>query len=387
MDTSTATLPKLLWLSDRPAPAVVAEAVAGRWQLEPYRPDEPLSEQMDEASVALVMPSGDAASLDGLLESLDRAGAVAIFILSDAAEELRAVLGLRDGPFLWVPEDASAVELAAEIAAAHRLCPTIRRLRGELSAGEQISSDLDEELRLAANLQRDFLPTDPPEVGPVRFAALLLPAGFVSGDIYDIVRLDETTVGFYVADAVGHGLPAALLTMFIKKALQTKRITGNTYEIIPPEVAMAGLNADICQQNLSGFHFCTAAYGVLETSSLTLTYACAGHPEPVLLRAGGAVETLAAPGGLLGVMPDEAYEARTVRLAAGDRLVFYTDGLEAAFRRADGTRPEMYDALRPFTDADRDEMLSDLAESIRRSRARRRLDLDDATVILADVER
>jgi sigma-B regulation protein RsbU (phosphoserine phosphatase) len=174
--------------------------------------------------------------------------------------------------------------------------------------------------------------------------------------------------------------------MFIKKALQTKRISGNTYEIIPPEVAVAGLNADICQQNLSGFHFCTAAYGVLDTSSLTLTYACAGHPEPVLLRAGGEVETLGAPGGLLGVMPDEAYASRSVRLGAGDRLVFYSDGVEAAFRSSDGTRPEMSDALRPFANAGRDEVLADLAERIRRSRAQRRLDLDDATVILADVE-
>ena len=77
-----------------------------------------------------------------------------------------------------------------------------------------------------------------PEVGPIRFGALYRPATWVSGDIYDVVRLDETHVGFYVADAVGHGMPAALLTMFIKKALLTKRILGHTYEILPPHVSL-----------------------------------------------------------------------------------------------------------------------------------------------------
>ena len=84
---------------------------------------------------------------------------------------------------------------------------------------------IDEELRLAARLQQDFLPKELPEVGPVRFHTLFRPAGYVSGDLYDVMRLDETRVGFYMADAVGHGVPAALLTMFIKQALITKEIT------------------------------------------------------------------------------------------------------------------------------------------------------------------
>ncbi len=75
---------------------------------------------------------------------------------------------------------------------------------------------LDEELRLAARLQQDFLPRELPQLGPVHFHTLFRPAGYVSGDLYDVVRLDQRRVGFYLADAVGHGMPAALLTMFIK---------------------------------------------------------------------------------------------------------------------------------------------------------------------------
>ena len=76
---------------------------------------------------------------------------------------------------------------------------------------------LDEELRLAAKLQQDFLPKQLPQVGPIHFHSLFRPAGYVSGDLYDVMRLDEKRVGFFPVDAVGHGMPAALLTMFIKR--------------------------------------------------------------------------------------------------------------------------------------------------------------------------
>ncbi|HAU37257.1 MAG TPA: hypothetical protein DCX07_06020, partial [Phycisphaerales bacterium] len=110
---------------------------------------------------------------------------------------------------------ADARELAARLDAAAALQPTIVRLRDELAAARQASDkaertfvELGEEMRLAARLQRDFLPRRLPEVGPARFGVLYRPATWVSGDIYDILRLDETHVGFYVADAVGHGMPA-----------------------------------------------------------------------------------------------------------------------------------------------------------------------------------
>lgn len=386
MDTSTATAPKLLWLSDLPVPPAVFDAVADRWRLQPHNPHEPLDRQVGEVCVAVAMPAGDAASLARMLEMLDRAGAAAVVIIPEEAEQLQAVLEGRQGPFLPVSPHAALPEIAAVISAVCRLAPIVRRFRNEspIAGGGE---ELGEEMRIAANLQRDFLPSRLPEVGPVLFGTLFMPAGFVSGDIYDVVRLDETTLGFYVADAVGHGLPAALLTMFIKKALQTKRISGHSYEIIRPEIALAQLNADICEQNASGFHFCTAVYGVLDTASLELTYACAGHPEPVLFRTDGEVRSLAAPGGLLGVMPDEAYESRTVTLRAGDRLVLYSDGLESIFRCEDGTRPPMTEALGPFAVAGRDEMFAKLRERVEQIRLPERLDIDDVTVVVADVDR
>ena len=189
---------------------------------------------------------------------------------------------------------------------------------------------LDEELRLAARLQQDFLPKQMPQVGPVHFHVLFRPAGYVSGDLYDMLRLDEKHVAFFIVDAVGHGMPAALLTMFIKRALVCKEIGPNGYRLLPPSETLQRVNDALIEQNLSASTFATALYGVLDTESLVLTFATAGHPAPLLLR-GDQMTDLVVEGPLLGVFAGETYRPSTVQLQTGDRLLVYSDGVEVAF--------------------------------------------------------
>lgn len=341
--TLTATRTKLLWLGPWPPPANVIQAAGDRWELTGPDPARPLREQLTQAPVALVaVDDRDGGRvLAGLLDRLARSATVAVFLLAEDAPTAKAMLGGRRGQFLCVAADARAEELAAKLSAAGELQPAIAALRTELSsapgadgAGRADLAELDQQLRLAGRLQQDFLPRRMPEVGPLRFAALYRPAGWVSGDLYDVARLDETHVGFYVADVVGHGMPAALLTMFIKKALQTKRIFGHAYRIVPPDASLAELNADICDQDLPSCQFCTAFYGVVDTATLTLTYARAGHPAPILIRADGSSGLLNSPGFLLGVVPEAPFASSRLHLAAGDRLMLYTDGLEGVLGRA-----------------------------------------------------
>jgi sigma-B regulation protein RsbU (phosphoserine phosphatase) len=235
-------------------------------------------------------------------------------------------------------------------------------------------------------LQQDFLPRRLPEVGPARFAVLYRPATWLSGDIYDVSRLDEQHVGFYVADAVGHGMPAALLTMFIKHALQTKRIIGNTYQIVPPEVSLSQLNADICRQNLTSCQFCTGIYCVLDTSKLVLTYCRAGHPPAILFRENGTIEHLNAPGSLLGVFPEETFQSRTLPLERGDRLVVFTDGAEEALRLSAG-KPgaDLADLIASTAQTPRDEMLLQLTQWIDAGKPGPAA--DDITIMVMDIEK
>src|SRR5688500_13557892 len=191
---------------------------------------------------------------------------------------------------------------------------------------------LDEEMRRAARLQQDFLTKKLPQVGPVHFHTLFRPAGYVSGDLYDVMRLDETHVGLFICDAVGHGMPAALLTMFIKRALVTKEfLAGGGYRLLDPAQTMARINEALGEQNLSQATYGTALYAVVTTQSLEMRFARGGHPPPALLRDDGSMELLRAEGALLGIFEGEAFAQATVQLRHGDRLMVYSDGVEIGF--------------------------------------------------------
>ena len=103
-----------------------------------------------------------------------------------------------------------------------------------ITDAQAFADNMAEQLRMAGLVQRDFLPSQLPNSDRLRWAAIFLPAEWVSGDIYDIVRIDEQHIGFYVVDVVGHGMPAALLTIFLKQALVMRETTGNSYRIFSP---------------------------------------------------------------------------------------------------------------------------------------------------------
>ena len=189
---------------------------------------------------------------------------------------------------------------------------------------------LDEELRLAARLQLDFMPKELPQVGNVFFHVLFRPAGYVSGDLYDVIRLDENHVAFFIVDAVGHGMPAALLTMFIKKSLAYKEITSTGYRLLKPSEAMARVNDALVEQGLSPSTFATAVYGIINTITLELEMVCAGHPPPLLQR-NNTLQPTEVQGSLLGVFEKEEFQSTTLQLRPGDRLIVYSDGVEVAF--------------------------------------------------------
>lgn len=239
------------------------------------------------------------------------------------------------------PPSADPLTLAAVLQSLRSQLPALRAMKNELkllrrhqgSLGDQIGR-IDEELRLAAQLQKEFLPKSMPTMGPVSFRVMFRPASYVSGDIYDVTRLDEEHLSFFIADAVGHGVPAALLTMFIKRALQTKKIdptAARGYRILEPSEALGRLNRDLVETQGGQVRFATACYGVVNCNTRQLCVSRAGHPLPILLRGDGTTIKLEPEGGLLGVFPEEEYEQACVQLDDGDRLLLYSDGFEMAF--------------------------------------------------------
>jgi serine phosphatase RsbU (regulator of sigma subunit) len=197
-----------------------------------------------------------------------------------------------------------------------------------------VHKEMAKQLEMAGHVQRNFLPTRLPHTQKIRWAASFHPAEWVSGDIYDIARLDEKHIGFYLADAVGHSMPAALLTIFLKQAATMRQTIGNDYYIFKPWEVVTALNLRMSEQELAGCLFATCFYGLLNIETLQLEYARAGHPYPVLIR-GEELIQLKTRGGLLGIFPEADFEQKSIQLQPGDKLFIFSDGAEPLLGESD----------------------------------------------------
>ncbi|MFC1761749.1 PP2C family protein-serine/threonine phosphatase [Planctomycetota bacterium] len=206
--------------------------------------------------------------------------------------------------------------------------PGTNRLAEQLKMAGSLIETLTEELRLAGQVQRDFLPHTLPNTDQIQWAATFMPAEWVSGDIYNVTALDDDHVGFYIVDAVGHAMPAALLTIFVKQAMQLTETVDKESRILRPAEVMHRLNLRMSREKLSGYQFATACYCLLNTRTLELAYARAGHPYPLLIREGETPEQLEVRGSLLGVFEEAQYGENTVQLEPGDKFILYSDGAE-----------------------------------------------------------
>ena len=194
---------------------------------------------------------------------------------------------------------------------------------------QQAYKQIDQELELASRIQSSFLPQTLPEAPGSRFAVHYQLCGRVGGDFYDVFRLDENHVGFYVADAMGHGVPASLLTIFVKKGVRPKEVFGKQYRLVPPGEVLSRLNKELIDQQLSDTPFITMAYGLFNHRDGVLRFARAGHPYPLLIPREGDLDWWQQEGLLLGVV-DATFPTHTYQLRPGDKVLLYSDGVDTA---------------------------------------------------------
>jgi serine phosphatase RsbU (regulator of sigma subunit) len=188
---------------------------------------------------------------------------------------------------------------------------------------------LNDDLTSAAVLQQEFMSTHTDPVHGLYFNTLWHPTGVVSGDMYDITKLDDDHISFFLADAIGHGIPAAMLAMAIAKALAgcRKDRDGNFNE---PSAVLNALNHSILDRNATTARFATAMYGVINCKTRTLKIAGAGHPSALWFRESDTPTLLDSKGPLLGIFPDAEFPSETISLGNNDRVLFYSDGFEDA---------------------------------------------------------
>jgi len=179
----------------------------------------------------------------------------------------------------------------------------------------------EEELSDAREIQGRLLPKSLPQVPGYEVAAVNQPLRFVGGDYYNVVRMDDRHTAFCIADVAGKGLPAALLMSTLQAALQPLI----TQSLGPAELCQR-LNRILCEVMPLG-KFISFFYSVLDSAENRLTYCNAGHNPPLLIRDNGEASELGTEGAVLGQFPGWQYRQSELRLASGDRLLLFTDGI------------------------------------------------------------
>jgi phosphoserine phosphatase RsbU/P len=194
---------------------------------------------------------------------------------------------------------------------------------------------LEEELRIARQIQMSLLPRGTLDIPGLSVTALCVPAREVGGDYYDFFPLPLNKLGVLIADVSGKGTSAALYMAELKGLVLS---LSQIYQ--SPRQLLMEVNR-IISENLDSRSFITMTYAVLDLAAGTMTYARAGHTPLMHLRCGegetGAVQTLIPSGMVLGLrIPGaeqkfaELLEEDRLDLGLGDVIVFYTDGITEA---------------------------------------------------------
>ncbi len=214
------------------------------------------------------------------------------------------------------------------------------KLEGEFTASDELlledlariaslameNARLDErERHIARTLQDSLLPRSLPVIAGLECEARYLAGGegtVVGGDLYDLFPVEDEWA-LVVGDVCGKGAEAAALTAMVRYTLRAESLHHHS-----PGDVLRLLNSAILRQ-LDDGRFCTVLHGRMRVGDegATITLASAGHPPPILVRAGGGVETAACGGPLLGIIPEVSHPDVVVELGAGDALVAFTDGV------------------------------------------------------------
>jgi sigma-B regulation protein RsbU (phosphoserine phosphatase) len=189
---------------------------------------------------------------------------------------------------------------------------------------EQSRRRMAVELSQAAEIQRQFLPAVAPQISGLELAGFNVSCRTVGGDYYDYIPLSHGRAAVMVGDVCGKGMPAALLMMGLQARVRVlAEILDSPHELaerLNRILTAAGLND----------RFITLFYAIYNPATQELDYCNAGHNPPLLVRVDGKSQWLEGGGPVLGLLPEIAFEERTVLLQEGDTVLLYSDGVTEA---------------------------------------------------------
>lgn len=252
---------------------------------------------------------------------------IPVIFLSAKTETRDKIMGLESGGADYVTKPFDKGEVLARVRSQLR----IRNLTREVIEKQK---HLDNDLKVAAGIQQSLLPSRKvPENSHLKWAWRFKPCQEIGGDIFNILRLDETHLAVYMLDVSGHGVASALVTVSASQMLQPHTNTlvrhgsgkGSRNEMIGPVDVVKQLDHEYPMERFDKYF--TLVYLLIDTEKGLLRYCNAGHPPPILFRADGIVEKLEKGGPMIGLQGALPFEEGKIALTSGDRIILYTDGV------------------------------------------------------------
>ena len=202
----------------------------------------------------------------------------------------------------------------------------LKRARDDLKRSAQLlAAEIERherELQVAAHVQRSLLPRSAPRTVGLETAWRYEPATQVGGDIFDVVPLPGGRTLLFVADAMGHGVQAALVASTVKATLAAHREDGG-------DLPRLMTRLDEAVANLFDDRYVTAAACIIDPAALVLNYAVAGHP-PILIAFRETIRELQSGGLPLGTAMGRGYRQGEVTLEPGSAVLLFSDGATEA---------------------------------------------------------
>jgi sigma-B regulation protein RsbU (phosphoserine phosphatase) len=183
-------------------------------------------------------------------------------------------------------------------------------------------SRMEQEMRIAAEIQQALLPKPRASLGFVEAAAASIPCRSIGGDFFDYLDDPGASFGFTLGDVAGKGPPAALMSALMQGMFASHALLADG-----PAAAVANMNKALCRRGLES-RFVTLMFGVVGSDG-QLTYCNAGHNPPMVMGKRG-LRYLEAGGPVVGLLEFAPYGQETVRLDSGDTIIIFSDGVSEA---------------------------------------------------------
>jgi sigma-B regulation protein RsbU (phosphoserine phosphatase) len=297
-----------------------------------------------------------------------------VIIMSGSASEQKLIEAIRDQAFYFVtkPFQKEVIETLVE-----RCVWTQRLERENLAHTRQLERFLEQ----AKEFQASLLPAGCPSLPGISCGVTYMPSEVLGGDFYDFHTVSKRSAALVIADVFGHGVLAAMRTGIVKS------LFANAVREDPTPAHLVQ-TIDKAMNRFEGESPLTLFYGMLNLDDMSLSYANAGHPGPVLFSQNGGMKVLRSTASLLGAkIPLPRHPERKTQVAYGDALVLYTDGvLEAvdADHRWFGL-DNLTRVIREHSDAPASGLAEEICRAAKRF-ARGGLPSDDMTAMVLQFE-